>query len=419
MHLKLNKYKFLLGGATLLTCMFASPTIAKADNEASFFFEPKTSSVVINLEEGFSMDSISLNGKSVDYSVTVDKNDEVDSDKTFYLKNIPANSSNDIIVKLKNEKGEFVSVPYSFENNNFTALNTPYTFLEYEYDIEKDAFNFGLISPLSEPTNHPIQVFVGNKLVQANLTYGELGWGANLSITSGSIPFKDYKDKQEVRITYLKDGENVDIKKFTFDFSKRVSFTDSKGHWAGNVIDTYGKLGKIRGVAENLFLPDAKITRAQAATMIARFNDFNESDYTVSKTFSDTKGHWAEKNIAYLSEQGILGGYEDGSFKPDAYITRAETFALLSKYMFATNKIYPSSSPIKDFDGEFSSKYWFANSAYTLYNAEVIVGYEDNDGIKLMPQNDITRAEFLTMLSRTDSAQMFNFFYLIFTEHLK
>lgn len=419
MYLKLNKYKFLLGGAAFLTCMFASPTIAKADNEASFFLEPKTSSLIILLEEGYTMDSVSLNGKATDYSFAADEGDEVDSDKTFYLKNIPANSSNNVVVKLKNEKGESVSVPYSFENNNFTALNTPYVFINFEYDIDNESLDFDLISSVDDSTKYPIQVFVGDKLVQANLSYNDLNWGTTLFMTSGEIPLKDYKDKQEVRITYLKDGENVDIKKFTFDFSKRVSFTDSKGHWAGNVIDTYGKLGKIRGVAENLFLPDAKITRAQAATMIARFNDFDEENYKVEKSFSDTKGHWAEKNISYLSEQGILGGYEDGSFKPDAYITRAETFALISKYMFATNKIYPSSSPIKDFDGEFSSKDWFANSAYTLYNAEVIVGYEDSEGIKLMPQNDITRAEFLTMLSRTESAQMFNGFYLLFTEYLK
>ncbi len=100
--------------------------------------------------------------------------------------------------------------------------------------------------------------------------------------------------------------------------------------WYNTAISTMTKLGIVKGRFEGKFVPDANITRAEFATICARFDD---SEYTVVDSFSDVSGHWAEADIHEAAAHGWIRGYEDNTFKPDQFITRAEAMTMINRVL--------------------------------------------------------------------------------------
>lgn len=108
------------------------------------------------------------------------------------------------------------------------------------------------------------------------------------------------------------------------------NFTDVKaGMWCNRAIATLTNMGIIKGYTDGTFRPNADITRAELATIIARFAKLDVN----TKTFSDINGHWAQKNIELAAGNGWINGYEDGTFRPNNNITRAETFAMINRVL--------------------------------------------------------------------------------------
>ncbi|MDR4999842.1 chitobiase/beta-hexosaminidase C-terminal domain-containing protein [Brevibacillus parabrevis] len=107
-------------------------------------------------------------------------------------------------------------------------------------------------------------------------------------------------------------------------------FADVKaGHWAAASIQKVRDAGLMSGDANGLFHPEAIVTRAQMASIIAKWKNL----YTAKKNlpFADVQGHWAVWQVAAVVEQGIMKGYVDGLFHPDQGLTRAEATALFNR----------------------------------------------------------------------------------------
>lgn len=103
-----------------------------------------------------------------------------------------------------------------------------------------------------------------------------------------------------------------------------------EGRWSEKAVATMANAGFIKGYPEGDFRPENSITRAEFATIAARmFAD--DYDVRYAGQFNDIKGHWAEKDILKLSAFECIYGYENGSFKPDAKITRAEAIAIINR----------------------------------------------------------------------------------------
>lgn len=108
------------------------------------------------------------------------------------------------------------------------------------------------------------------------------------------------------------------------------SFSDIKdGAWCCRAVSTLTNMGIIKGYTDGTFRPNADITRAELATIIARFAKLDVN----TKTFSDITGHWAQKSIELAAGNGWINGYEDGTFRPNNNITRAETFAMINRVL--------------------------------------------------------------------------------------
>lgn len=109
-----------------------------------------------------------------------------------------------------------------------------------------------------------------------------------------------------------------------------TSYSDIKdGAWCCRAVATLTNAGVINGYTDGTFRPNAPITRAELATIIARFAKLDVN----TKTFSDITGHWAQKNIELAVGNGWINGYDDGTFRPNNNITRAETFAMINRVL--------------------------------------------------------------------------------------
>lgn len=107
-------------------------------------------------------------------------------------------------------------------------------------------------------------------------------------------------------------------------------FTDvSADAWYNETVSTLANAGVLAGYEDGSFRPDAPITRAEYAAIATRFDDLAAG----TSSFTDISGHWAEAAINAAYSAGWVGGYEDGTFRPDQNITRAEAMALINRVL--------------------------------------------------------------------------------------
>ena len=122
--------------------------------------------------------------------------------------------------------------------------------------------------------------------------------------------------KDEVRAQYLT-SEN--------------SFADvNEGDWFNQAVSTMAALGIVDGRTDDRFAPNEAITRAEFAAICARFAAY---DGSATNSFTDIAGHWAEDEIACAAALGWVDGYNDGSFRPDKNISRAEAMTLINRVL--------------------------------------------------------------------------------------
>lgn len=112
-------------------------------------------------------------------------------------------------------------------------------------------------------------------------------------------------------------------------WSQSSPYADVKKEaWFNNAVCTLSNAGIINGYEDGSFRPNGYITRAEFATIAARFFD---ATYDGKDLFPDIDGHWAKDYINKAADKGFVNGYEDGTFRPDRNITRAEAVTLVNR----------------------------------------------------------------------------------------
>lgn len=107
------------------------------------------------------------------------------------------------------------------------------------------------------------------------------------------------------------------------------------GSWSTQAILYFLDKGLINGYEDGAFRPAASITRAEFVTILAKFYT-GTSNNTSGISFADVDSHWAQKAIVLAASTGWINGYEDGSFRPDREITRAEAVTILNRVLGRT-----------------------------------------------------------------------------------
>ena len=160
-------------------------------------------------------------------------------------------------------------------------------------------------------------------------------------------------------------------------------------------LNTEDHFGYIIGYEDGTIRPRASITRAEVATIFFRLltDEARAEFWTETNDYTDVSpADWFNNAVSTLSRMGILGGYEDGTFRPNATITRAE-FAKIAVSFFEYEDIEAENIFTDVAEGS-----WYENFVAAAAEIGLIEGYE---GSVFRPDESITRAEACTIINRT------------------
>ncbi|CAK4858134.1 unnamed protein product [Aphanomyces euteiches] len=168
-------------------------------------------------------------------------------------------------------------------------------------------------------------------------------------------------------------------------------FSDISRHWAESGIKLAVSKGIVKGYPDNMFKPDNAVTRAEFAVML--MNVLKPQGEGVELTFTDTAkiGTWGKKAVAQAVQAGIIKGYPDGTFRPNAEITRVEMAVML------TNALGQSidANVATGFADDKDIPAWAKGSVAYVMQAAIMNGKGAN---QFVPQDHGTRAEAITVL---------------------
>ena len=191
-------------------------------------------------------------------------------------------------------------------------------------------------------------------------------------------------------------AKDIDVTLKDRDGNEEVGVTDENGHLIlPNISVTHRSY--IIGYEDGTFRPEGNITRAEAAAIFARniAELKGEKINNSTSSFDDVEsGMWYTSYISYLEKYDIINGYEDGTFRPDEEITRAEFVAMAERaYSLFADVEDGNENIFTDID----NSHWAAEHIYTAIAMDWIKGYADGT---FRPDNHITRAEVVTIVNR-------------------
>ncbi len=170
-------------------------------------------------------------------------------------------------------------------------------------------------------------------------------------------------------------------------YETAIPLKDVAGHWALDKINELVALGCISGYPDGTFRPDHTITRAEFATVLVKAFRFEQKG---GKVFNDTAAHWAKGYIAAAADNGVVNGYDNGSFGPDDLITREQMAVMIVK----AARLSPTAVKTSFADSGHISG-WAGEALSAAAHNGIIGGYPDNT---VRPQGSATRAEAVTVM---------------------
>lgn len=300
------------------------------------------------------------------------------------------------------------SVDYS-DNNDDSVV----TYLEYkdvnfmftgdiEADAEKDMVTQNLVTDvdfMTVPHHGSKGSSTEEFLAKAKPEYAIVSVGANNSYGHptadalnryNAIRSKVYRTDQLGDIVIKTDGNTATINGNNVDTSGMPS--DITGHWAENQIKDFINKGYLNGYPDGTFKPQASITRAEfVKTLNKAFGLTGKS----GKVFDDTVWHWAKDEIDIAVTNGVCQGTSAITFEPDAPITREAAAKMIANYKKISDTYHDK---INRYNDGTQTASWAINEVEAILEAGYMNGYSDTNTFK--PKNNITRAEAVVTLGR-------------------
>ncbi|WP_242301065.1 S-layer homology domain-containing protein [Bacillus cereus group sp. BfR-BA-01423] len=171
------------------------------------------------------------------------------------------------------------------------------------------------------------------------------------------------------------------------------TFPDVDGHWSKESVYYLVEKGAIAGNDDGTFAPDREITRAEAATMMAKILNL-PIEKGAKPSYADSQNHWASAIIAAVEKAGVVQGKGDGTFDPDGKIDRVSMASLLVEaYKLDTKVNGPLETKFDDLKDS-----WGKDKANILVKLGISVGTGD----KWEPNKSVTKAEAAQFIAKTD-----------------
>ncbi|QGQ95958.1 DUF11 domain-containing protein [Paenibacillus psychroresistens] len=201
-----------------------------------------------------------------------------------------------------------------------------------------------------------------------------------VKVKANSLPQAEVKVTNEATIASTDTLVNLEDDKSPLSILLFTSRFGDQGH------ERY-----IKGYPDGNFKPNRAITRAEIAAIFSRIMDL-QSTVTGEKFYTDiTATFWAKEYIETATRVGLFTGYENGGFRPDAPITRAELSTVIFRYLKLTDR-----APIK-LDFTDIETHWAKNAIEEIFRYHIITGYPDKT---FRPGADMIRTEAVTMINR-------------------
>jgi hypothetical protein len=181
----------------------------------------------------------------------------------------------------------------------------------------------------------------------------------------------------------------IAAEKATVPVVPEVELSDIKGHWAEANITKLVTAQAITGYQDGTFKPDNSITRAEFATVLVKAYQL---PITSGQVFNDTANHWAKDYISTAAANGIITGYSSTQFGPDDLITREQMAVMVIR---AEGMEAPFNTTTFTDDANIAD--WAKESVAAASGYGIITGYEDNT---FKPKANLTRAEAVTVIAR-------------------
>ncbi|MFC0213383.1 S-layer homology domain-containing protein [Paenibacillus chartarius] len=169
-----------------------------------------------------------------------------------------------------------------------------------------------------------------------------------------------------------------------------IVLKDIKGHWAEQTIQSYTGKGLISGYEDGSFRPDSSISRAEFATLMNKAFSLQEPG---TPAYTDVKaGDWYYEAVGAAQKSGYMSGYEDGTFRANASITRQEMAVIFSKLLSLKD-----SGSARSYSDTANSPEWSIAAIGGVIDAGLMKGYENQ---LFKPQGNVSRAEAITVIDR-------------------
>ncbi len=183
----------------------------------------------------------------------------------------------------------------------------------------------------------------------------------------------------------------------TGDFDISEQFLDLEKHWSRSQVVTLAEAGLVNGMDAHHFEPNRKVTRAMFVTVLGRMYGLRE-DFVAPISFTDVKeGDWFAPYVTWASLNGIVNGYEDGTFGPNREITREQMAVILIRYCEAYDYLLPEEAKTSSFTDEALISSWALEAVQKTRRWGLINGRENGS---FDPRGTATRAEMCAVIAR-------------------
>ncbi|SHE13525.1 Endo-1,4-beta-xylanase A precursor [Chlamydia abortus] len=204
------------------------------------------------------------------------------------------------------------------------------------------------------------------------------------------------KDGDNSKVTIKRNGTGVYAA-----IETDISFNDVASHWAKSYVDLLSHKLIVDGYEDGSFGPERNITRAEFAAIVVRSLGLS-ANASSSSTFSDVQsGDWYAGVVSAAVQSGLVDGYEDGTFRPNAQINREELAAMVVRALAYAGKDVKVSSTEQDAllakFADADSIVWGQAELAAAVKAGIVDGMTDTT---IAPRNDATRAQAAAMLNR-------------------
>lgn len=207
-------------------------------------------------------------------------------------------------------------------------------------------------------------------------------------VTDAKVADKDYKSTKV---------DNFDLKVQGGSTCPSEAFKDvDLKRWYHEAVDYVLDNGLMVGTGSDTFEPNAPLTRAMVVTIMGRAAGIQASDYTGTSFKDVAAGKWYAPYVKWGSDQGLVAGYEDGTFRPDQNVTREEMVSLLYRFWMSQGHVYKANAAaLKDFKDAGDVASWAKTAVCWAVDNGVVSGIGDG---KLDPKGQATRAQFARII---------------------